>query len=66
MMLSMGTFPMSPVKNSSSVMLELISRSAGRRTRIRASLRGKAGALETHPAVQNTGAKELDLPLLPP
>lgn len=38
MMLSMGTFPISPVKKSSSVMLELIRRSAGRRIRVRASL----------------------------
>lgn len=38
MMLSMGTFPIRPVKKSSSVMLELIRRSAGRRIRVRASL----------------------------
>jgi len=41
----MGTFPMRPVKNSSSVMLELISLSAGRRTRIRASLKKKFSGL---------------------
>lgn len=38
MMLSIETLPMRPVKNSSSVMLELISLSAGRRTRMRANL----------------------------
>lgn len=38
MMLSMGTFPISPVKKSSSVMLELIRRSAGRRISVRANL----------------------------
>lgn len=38
MMLSMGTFPINPVKKSSSVMLELIRRSAGSRIRVRASL----------------------------
>lgn len=38
MILSIGTLPISPVKKSSSVMLELISRSAGKRNRSRANL----------------------------
>lgn len=45
-MLSIETLPMRPVKKSSSVMLELMSLRAGRRTRILANLEERAGIRE--------------------